>query len=178
MIPSSRQLAVGATDSLFVYATDSLGQALVGAAFTWTSSSDTIVSVTPLASSSVARIRGNRAGGATVSACYSATCAVSVITVGSPPPTTGVATVTISPSSLNMVVGDSVAIGATLRDSLGTTLTGRDVAWRSSDSTTVRVFGFGSHAVLRALKVGSSTVTATSEGKQGSASVVVLGNSP
>ena len=178
MIPSSRQLAVGATDSVFVYATDSLGRSLVGAAFTWTSSSDTIVSVTPLAGSSVARIRGNRAGSATVTACYAGTCAVSFITVGSAPPTTGVATVTISPSSLNMLVGDSVAVGATLRDSLGTTLTGPAVAWRSSDSTTVRVFGFGRHAVLRALKVGSSTVTATSEGKQGSGSVVVLGNSP
>lgn len=178
LTPSSRSLAVGAYDSLRVSATDSLGQAIIGAAFTWTTSNAGIVSVSSSVSSSLALIQGVSAGTATVEACYAGSCAQSVITVGSPPPASPVATITLSPASLNMQVGDSAGFYATLRDSLGNTLSGRTVTWRAADATVVQVMGFGSSSVLRALKPGNTTVTATSEGKSGSATVVVLGNSP
>ena len=178
MSPSSLSMAVGARDTLFVYATDSTGQSLNGAAFTWTSSNNGVATVRPREGrTSVAEVQANAAGLATIEACYNGACATGYIRVGEPPPTTSVATVTVTPSSLNMFVGDSVSIGATLRDSLGNTLTNRTVSWFSSDSATVRVIGYGTNAVLRALKVGTATIRAHSEGKEGSTSVVVLSSS-
>lgn len=178
LTPSSRSIAVGGFDSLRVSATDSLGQAIIGAAFTWSSSNEAVVTVDPYLSSSLGLIRGIAAGTATIQACYAGSCAEAFITVGSAPPTGPVQTVTLSPTSLNMLVGDSAGFYATLRDAQGNSLSGRTITWSVADPAVVRATGFGSSAVLRALKAGTTTVTALSEGKTASASVVVLGSSP
>jgi len=174
--PTSRQIAVGAQDTLLAYATDTIGQAIIAPEFTWTSSAPGIASIEVWAPNYpwVGRVRGIAEGVAIIQACYGGQCATSTITVGAAPPTTSVASVTISPPSLNMLVGDSVSFGATLRDSAGRTLNNRAIAWYTPDSTIVRVFGYGSSAVVRAVKAGTATVRASAEGKTGSASVVVL----
>ena len=177
--PSTLDLTVGGSDTLYVYATDAAGQVLNGAAFTWRSLDPATVRVVAReGNSSVAAVTGLQAGSGSVQVCYVEACTNAYVTVGSPPPTTAVATVTISPSSLNMLVGDSASVGATLRDANGNALTSRTVYWHSTDSTVVRVWGFGRSAVLRALKAGSVTIRATSEGKEGTGSVVVLTGSP
>ena len=176
--PSSLSLSVGGEDTLFVYSTDSTGQALTGAAYSWTSSNPGVAAISLRSgNSSVARVYGGSAGSATITVCYSSACAYSQVTVGAPPPPpSSVASVTVTPSSLNMHVGDSVSLGATVKDSVGNTLTNKYVGWYTPDSLTVRVYGYGTSAVVRALKVGTASVRAYSEGKTGSASVVVLSN--
>ena len=73
-----------------------------------------------------------------------------------------------------MTVGDSAGIWATLRDAQGTVLSGRTVTWSATDTTIARFeFVLGQAAMLRALKPGTITVTATSEGKSGSGTVTV-----
>lgn len=73
----------------------------------------------------------------------------------------GVATVTIGGVPGSVVVGNSVTLMATLKNSAGTVLSNRSVSWRSGDTTVVRVSAAG---VATAVLPGPAAVTATSEG--------------
>ena len=91
-----------------------------------------------------------------------------------PPPGDSVATVEVTPSADTVAAGDSASFFATLRDANGNVLSGRTVSWTVSDSSVARIEGaFGQTAVIRAVGTGSALVTATSEGKSGSGSLVV-----
>ena len=81
-----------------------------------------------------------------------------------------VATVTLSATSTSMYVGQSQTISVTLKDAQGNTLTGRTIAWSSSNGTALTVSPSGT---LQAVGVGSATVTATSEGKSASVTITV-----
>ena len=87
-----------------------------------------------------------------------------------PIPPAPVATVTLSQTALVMLVGDSALLIATTRQQNGTVLTGRQVTWSSNDSTVASVSTLG---VVKAVRVGSAAITATSEGQSRSASVTV-----
>jgi len=93
-----------------------------------------------------------------------------VVTVPGP-----VASVTVSPSvDSGLVVGDTTVFSATPRDAQGNQLSGRAVTWTISDPSVARIEAATDQwAEIRALKVGSATLTATSEEKSGTASVVV-----
>lgn len=85
-----------------------------------------------------------------------------------------VATVELAPSSQIVAVGDSAGFWATLRNAQGQQLSGRTVTWAATDTTVARFeFVYGQTVILRALKPGTITVTATSEGKSGSGTVTV-----
>ncbi|MBI4420339.1 MAG: DUF4382 domain-containing protein [Gemmatimonadetes bacterium] len=101
-------------------------------------------------------------------------------TSGSEPGNPGgpVATVTVSvhaPSDPSAIqAGDSLGFTAVLKDAAGVTLFGRSVSWTTSSEGIVKITGsFGQYAVGRAQAAGTAMVTATSEGKSGSVSVVV-----
>jgi hypothetical protein len=88
--------------------------------------------------------------------------------------TGAVATVTITPGSVNAAVNDSIGMFAQPRNAAGQTLSGRVVTFTTSDSTVVSIMGaFGQSVILRSKKAGTSTITATSEGKSGTATVTV-----
>lgn len=83
-----------------------------------------------------------------------------------------VAAVTVGPagkasgdSVVSMVVGSQLQFSATLHDVDGNTLTGRVATWSTSDSTIGTVSASG---LVKVLKAGTTTITATSEGKSGS----------
>jgi uncharacterized protein YjdB len=85
-----------------------------------------------------------------------------------------VATIEVSPATSSVSVGDSTAVIAVLRDSSGQVLTGRTVTWSVSSQDIFQLQGsFAEYAVFRALAAGTVTVTATSEGKLGSTTIVV-----
>ena len=175
VFPEYRTLATGRTDSLYAYATDDLGRVIVGAEITWSSSDTTKVRVTPAANqSSIAFIEARAAGSANVTATWGtysdySSIIVAADTTGSGHPS--VATVTVYPGSVNAYVGDSLGFVAALKDSVGQPIYGRPIYWLTSDSTVLVPYCCG---VFRAIKAGSATVTATSEGKSGTASVVVI----
>ena len=79
-------------------------------------------------------------------------------------------TVTVTPGSASLVVGDTTRFGTTLMDSTGSMLYGRPITWSLSDSTvaTIAVTGF-----VQAIAAGTTTVTATCEGRTGTAVVTV-----
>ena len=81
-----------------------------------------------------------------------------------------VASVVVAPPQADLLVGQTILLAATTRDSAGAVLTGRPVEWTSSDSSTASVDGDG---LVSAMQVGNATVTATSEGQSGTATVVV-----
>src|SRR5213594_1426698 len=88
-------------------------------------------------------------------------------------PTVPVASVTVTPGTASLTVGQTVQLTATPRDANGTPLTGRVITWQSSDNTIATVNGSG--LVTGAGPGGPVTMTATSEGQSGTASVTVSG---
>jgi len=84
--------------------------------------------------------------------------------------TAPVASVTVSPASASLLVGATQQLTATLKDANGNTLTGRSVTWTSSAPLVAPVSGSG---LVSALAAGLATITATSEGKSGTAALTV-----
>lgn len=81
-----------------------------------------------------------------------------------------VASVTVTPGSMGLAVGESGQLAATLRDAEGVVLTGRKVAWASSQPSRATVDGNG---LVTAVAPGMSDIVATSEEQRGTASVTV-----
>src|SRR5207244_9050456 len=81
-----------------------------------------------------------------------------------------VATVTVSPASASVTVGQTAQLSATAKDAAGNVLSGRAVTWTSSNSGVVTVSGSG---LVTGVAAGSATITAASEGQSGTASISV-----
>src|SRR5437899_1369508 len=90
---------------------------------------------------------------------------------GAPKP---VASVTVSPTSASVLQGQTLQLTATIKDSAGNVLSGRAVTWTSSDASVATVSSSG---LVGAVAAGSVTITATSEGRSGTAAIVVA-NTP
>ena len=86
------------------------------------------------------------------------------------PKATPVASVTLSQSSLTLAVGEATTLTATARDGAGNALTGRTVAWSSGNTQIAQVTPQG---IVTGVAAGSTTITATIEGKTTQAQVVV-----
>ncbi|MBM3842946.1 MAG: hypothetical protein FJ397_06730 [Verrucomicrobia bacterium] len=81
-----------------------------------------------------------------------------------------VATVTIAPTSATVTVGGTQQLTATTRDASGNVLTGRTVTWTSSNTGVATVSTTG---LVTAVAAGSATISATSEGRSGTAAITV-----
>lgn len=86
-----------------------------------------------------------------------------------------VASVSVSPASASITVGTTQAFTVVLQDTLGNVLTGRSVTWSSSAPT---IAGISVSGAVTGLLAGSTTITATSEGKSGNASLTVTVQPP
>jgi len=84
--------------------------------------------------------------------------------------TAPVATVTVSPASASVPVGQTLQLTATPKDASGTPLSGRVVTWASGSLAVATVTGNG---LVSGVTAGMATITATSEGKSGSAAITV-----
>ena len=80
-----------------------------------------------------------------------------------------VASVTISPTAIALTVGESRQLSATIRDASGNVLP-RTVDWATTNASVVSVNGNG---LIKAEASGAATITATVEGKKGTAEVSV-----
>src|SRR2546429_6377185 len=81
-----------------------------------------------------------------------------------------VASVAVSPATMSVQVGGTVQLSAATKDSAGNPLSGRAVAWMSSNPAIAAASPGG---LVTAVAAGAATITATSEGKSGTASVTV-----
>src|SRR6266550_1328070 len=81
-----------------------------------------------------------------------------------------IASVVVSPASATVPVGQTLQLTATPEDANGNPLSGRTVSWSSGSTAFATVSGSG---LVTGVAAGSATITATSEGQSGSASVRV-----
>ncbi|HSM44253.1 MAG TPA: invasin domain 3-containing protein, partial [Acidimicrobiia bacterium] len=81
-----------------------------------------------------------------------------------------VASLTVDPSEGTVAPGDTLRLRATLRDASGNDLNDRPIEWRSEDPEVVRLEGDG---LVRGMLPGTTTVSASSEGATGEASITV-----
>jgi uncharacterized protein YjdB len=159
--PASAGVTVGGTRQLAATARDAAGNVLNGRSITWTSTDPTVATV-----SATGLVRGVAVGNATITAASEGQSGTAAITVSFVP----VATVTVAPSSTSLFVGGTAQLSATLKDSAGGVLTGRSVTWTSSAAGVAAVSASG---MVTGASAGSATITASSEGKNGTAAITV-----
>jgi uncharacterized protein YjdB len=106
-------------------------------------------------------------GTVTITATSEGKSGTSSVTVTPAP----VATVTLAPNAASVQLGQTTTLTATLKDAAGTVLTGRLITWGSSDNTVATVSSAG---VVTAVKLGTATITATSEGQFATAAITVI----
>ena len=90
-------------------------------------------------------------------------------------PDTEVATVSVSPATRALVVGDATTLAASVKNRAGDPLGGREIQWSSSNPAVADVSSTGR---VEALQAGAATITATSEGKSGTARITVTDAGP
>ena len=159
--PAAPSLLVGATQQLTATPTDAAGTPLTGREVSW-SSRDPGVAVV----SSTGQVTGIAPGTATIVATIEGQSATATVTVRPVP----VAAVRLTPDNATIGVGGTVRLGAVVTDAAGNALTGRTVTFTSSAPGVARVAADGT---VTGVAAGTATITATSEGVSGTATVRV-----
>lgn len=159
--PATFSVRIASTVTLAARAFDAEGNTLVRT-ITWSTSDPTVATVT-----SSGAVTGVAAGAATITATSEGRSGTAAVTVTVNP----VATVTVSPIRDTIGVSAQSTLVAQVRDAAGALLTGRALAWSSSD---VQVATVSSTGVVTGLAPGTVTITAASEGRIGTATIVVL----
>jgi uncharacterized protein YjdB len=162
---SPTSITVGQTSTANVVLLDATGHTLSGRTVTWTSSNTAVALIN---ASGV--VTGVAAGTSTITATSEGKTGSATITVTSTTTVAPVASVTVTLTSSSLTVGQTTQATATMRDASGNVLSGRSVTWMSSNPTIATVSGSG---VVSGAGAGSTSIVATSEGKQGSATVSV-----
>jgi len=151
----------GQTLILSATAQQSNGRPITGRLTEWRSSNPTAVSV-----SASGIVTATAPGTATVTATVDAVVGSTAITVLPVP----VASVTVTPTALELPAGFTQPVSAVLRDSSGAVLTGRTVGWTSSAPAVALVSGTG---VVQGVSAGTATITATAGGRSATVAVTV-----
>ncbi|OLC29732.1 MAG: hypothetical protein AUH31_06195 [Armatimonadetes bacterium 13_1_40CM_64_14] len=163
--PATVSLSVGGTQQLTATPKDSAGSALGGRAVTWLSSAPSVATV-----SGSGAVRGVAPGSATITATSEGKTGSATVTVTAVP----VATVTVSPAALGILVGGTGQLTATPKDAAGNPLSGRAISWTTSAPLVATV----SAGVVTGGAVGTATITATSEGMSGTSTIAVSAPPP
>ena len=159
-------LIVGQTAQLSATPRDAKGNALTGRTISWTTSSATIATV-----STGGLVTGVTPGTVTISATIDGKIGSSTMTIIPVP----VASVSVSLAAGTVQAGQTTQATAVVRDAAGNALTGRTVDWSSSNPAVASVSSAG---VVTGLTAGTATITATSEGKNGTADITVSASNP
>ena len=159
--PQTASVPVGGAVQLSASVRDASGAELQGRLVGWTSSDETIAVV-----SSEGRVSGIKIGTATITASSEGKSGTATVTVTA----AAVASVNVTPPTASITVGQTTTLTAQPLDANGNALTGRAVAWASSNLGVATVSDAG---VVTGVAPGDATITATSEGKSGTATVTV-----
>jgi uncharacterized protein YjdB len=159
--PATATMAVGQSVQLTATPKDALGNPLSGRTVTWAT---TNAAVAPVSGGGL--VSGVAAGSATITATSEGQAGGSAITVTIVP----VASVTVSPATASVEVGQTAQLTATPKDAGGSPLSGRVVTWTTSNASVATVNGSG---LVTGVAAGAATVTAMSEGRSGTAAITV-----
>lgn len=161
--PSSVALFTGQTAQLGVTAQDSAGNnlSLTGRTVTWKTNTPTVATV-----SGTGLVTAAGVGSAVITASVDGQQGFASVTVSVVP----VRAVVVTPALDSITLGAAVQLTAQTLDSAGNVLTGRTVTWSSSNESVAIVTSSGR---VVSQDTGSATITATSEGVSGNATIVV-----
>lgn len=159
--PSTFTLHPTATRTLVAVATDADDSVHTGVTLTWESRTPGVATVSP-----EGLVTAVGLGVDTITATDGHVTGQAILTVVAVP----VDSVSVAPAVATVHLTQSRQLTPTTRDSAGGVLVGRTITWSSSDSSRATVSGTG---LVTALAVGPVTITATSEGKQGSATLTI-----
>ena len=161
--PATAKLVVGGSLQLKAAAVDSNGGVVTGLPVSWSSSNSAVASV-----SSNGTVQTLSAGTTSIIALIQGVNGTASITVNEPAPS--VSSVSLTPSSATLAVGESVQLSATAKDGNGSTIPGLTASWTTSAPAVVSVSSSG---VVRGLASGTSVVTGTIQGIQGTTTITV-----
>jgi uncharacterized protein YjdB len=161
IIPATPTVGLGSTLQLNAETTDASGNVLTGRAVEWSSSDQSKATI-----SNTGVVTPIVVGTALISATSEGKTATATLTVLPVP----VSRVTVNPNSAMVEIGATRQLTAIAQDAELRTLTGRTIAWTSSDSKIATVSASG---LVTGVSVGNTTIVATSEGKSGTATIIV-----
>ncbi len=157
---------VGQTMQLGVTVKDVTGGSLAARSVTWSSASSSVATV-----SQQGLVTALTAGTVVVTVTSEGKTASALITVRLVP----VQTVSLAQPTNSFYVGQTLQVTAITRDSANNTLQGRSITWSSQNTSVVTISQTG---VITGISVGTTTITATSEGKNGLIGISVLARVP
>lgn len=161
--PASPSLTPGAVIQLVPTLRDASGATLTGRIVTWTSSNSGVASV-----SGAGLVTGIAVGGpVTITATSEGQVGTASASVVAPI----VTTVTISPAVTTVASGGTTPLSALIRDQNGATMTEKTPTWTTSNASIATVSPIG--LVTGIAAGGPVTITATVDGKTGTASITV-----
>ena len=159
--PAAATVIAGNTVQLTAETRAADGTLLTGRTVTWQSSATATATV-----DGEGLVTGVQVGLATITATSEGASGQAIVQVQHRP----VSTVTVSPPSAGLTIGDTVRLSAVLAANDGTVLTGRRVTWTSGNTSIATVDTAG---LVRAVAVGTVTITAESETIQGTSTITV-----
>ena len=154
-------IAVGGTTSASATVRDASGQPVPDCAVTWSSSDAAIATV-----DASGAVSGLREGTVSIRATCDGITGTAQLTVTR----VSVASVTVTLDASAITVGANTRASAELRDASGGVLTGRAVAWSSSNVTVAAVSSSG---LVTGIAPGTASIRATSEGMSGESGITV-----
>lgn len=163
---ASQSFRVGATMQATVTIADQNGKPISGESVSWSSSDATVATV-----NSTGLISAVGIGSATITAVSAGKSGSITVQVTAVP----IARIVVSPTTLTVQPWQTGSLSAVAYDSAGNQLSGRSISWISSDTVRAPV---NSQGVVTGNLVGTFTITASSEGHAGTATVKIAPATP
>lgn len=159
--PATLSLIEGETSQLTARVRDAQGNMLSGRLITYISGAPGVATV-----DATGIVTAVGPGSALIIATSEGARATTTVTVVA----ASVANVAVSPGTGNLQQGEMLQLTAAVTDTRGLPMAGKTVTWTSSNAAVATVSANG---VVRAVAPGNATITATSDGVAGSASIAV-----
>jgi len=169
--PTAISGSIGQTGQFTAAVTDPSGAPLSGQKVSWSSSSNSIVTID---STGMAKAMG--AGSATITAACGGKSGTAAVTVTGGSTPGAPATITITPSSASLQVGGTQLFTASVKDAGGNVLTGETVSFSSSNLLVGTIGNLT--GIVTALATGTTTITATDGSLHATATLTVAATQP
>ncbi|WP_292522465.1 Ig-like domain-containing protein [Methanoculleus sp.] len=166
--PATATLEAGATQAFQATALDQTGSEMDGVTFSWTSSDETVGTI-----SADGVFTAAAEGTADVTATAGDVSGTATVTVSSEEP--ALTSIEIDPSAATLAINETETFRATVLDQFGAEMTNVTVTWTSSNTTVGEI---DTEGVFTALAVGTTTVTATADNVSAEAAVTVAEEVP
>ena len=172
--PMTASIEVDEMQQFTATAYDADNMEIVGKTFSWLSSRTSVATVSP-SSGSATTATGVNAGSTTITATVDGKSGTATLRVTEPPPPPPVVDrVAVSPSSRSIEEGATQRFTATAYDADNMEISGKTFRWSSSRTSVATVSpSSGSATTATGVNAGSTTITATVDGKSGMASLTV-----